>query len=128
MTDFLEAGKVPEVRKIAALLRLYGLDGTIVADEELTFAVGLFEQRKPFAIRPHARVTSDELCFAQIEMCGDARNLRVGQSHLTRPPATGRATLALVENWHVNISATKAHQRNAETKRAIAVGLWPAGI
>jgi hypothetical protein len=44
MTGFLEAGKIPEVRKIPALLRFHGLHGAVVALQENALAIRLFLQ------------------------------------------------------------------------------------
>lgn len=116
MADFFEAGKIPEVRKIAALLGFHGLDGAVVAGKEFAFAIGFFEQRKTLPIRAHARVAFDELRLAQVEVRGDARDLGIGKAHLAGPATTGRATLTLVENRHGDISGINARRRNAEAR------------
>ena len=51
VADFLEIGKVPQVRKVPALLRLHGLHGTVVAFKKNAFAIGFVEQRQTEPIR-----------------------------------------------------------------------------
>jgi len=104
VADFLEAGEVPEIRKVTALLWLHRLDRAVVADEEFAFAVRLFQQRKSLPIRAQPRVPGNEVSFAEAEMRGDAGNLCLRQAHLPRPPATRRATLTFIEDRHALIS------------------------
>ncbi len=119
MTNFLEPRKIPQVWKITALLRLHRLDGAIVAHEEFTFAIRLFEQRKPLAIRAHPRVPLNKFRLGQTKMSRNARDLSIGQSHLPRPATTRRTTLTLMENWHGDISGIKAHPRNLEARAVL---------
>jgi len=104
MTDLFESGKVPEIRKIAALLRLDRLDRTIVAHEKFALTIGLFAQRQPATVRPQPGMVGNEVGLPEAKVGGNPRDLRVGQAHLARPPATRRATLAFVENRHTPIS------------------------
>jgi hypothetical protein len=46
MADLLELRKVPPIRKIPTLLRLYWLDGAIVALQKNAFTIRLFPQGK----------------------------------------------------------------------------------
>src|ERR1700690_4301848 len=50
VADFFEAGEIPEVGKLAALLRLDRLDRTVVALQENAGAVRLPLQRQPAPI------------------------------------------------------------------------------
>jgi len=118
MADFLEAGKIPKIREVAALLGLHRLDGAIIADQELTFAIRLFKQRQTFAIRTHPRMAFDELRFAHVEVRRNLRNLGIGQPYLSRPATTRRAPLTFVENRHAGISRINAPLRNAEARSA----------
>jgi hypothetical protein len=83
VTDLLEAGEVPQAGKVATLLRLHGLNGAIIADEEFAFAIGLLQKRKPLAIRTKPRVPFNELRLTQTKMRGDAGNLGICQADLT---------------------------------------------
>src|SRR5258706_3706244 len=95
---FLEAREVPQVRKIPALLRLHGLNGTVVATEEHTFAVGLLIERQAAPIFCGPGKAPDELDFAETGERGEARDLPLVQPHFSRPSATGSATLTFVED------------------------------
>ena len=96
----LEAGKIPEVRKITALLRLHRLHRAIFAFQKNARAVRLFLQGQPAAIPAQPGEPLDEIRFAQAVERGEARDFRVRQTHLARPAAAGRATLALIKNRH----------------------------
>ena len=102
MTNLLEPGEVPQVRKVAALLRLDGLHRAVVALKEDALAILLVLQRQtePGAIEP--RELLDELVLAQPLELRQPRDLGVSQTHLTRPPTTGGATLTFVEDGHSN--------------------------
>lgn len=112
MANFLEAGKIPEIGKLAALLRFDRLDRAIVAFQKNTGAVRLFPQRQPAAIPTQPGELLDEIGFAQALECSDSGNFFVCQSHLPRPPTAGRATLTFQENGH----AEKLTEYAARTK------------
>ncbi len=65
VANLFKAGKVPEIRKIAALFRLHRLNRTVVAFEKNTFATGLVLQGKSLAIMPQVKKRLDKLDFAQ---------------------------------------------------------------
>jgi hypothetical protein len=97
---FFEAGEIPEVGEITALLRFDGLDGTVLAFEKDAGAAGLFHEREAVAIFAQAGVTLDEIVFGQAEVPGHAGDLFVRKPDLARPAAAGGATLAFVEDGH----------------------------
>ena len=100
VAGLLEAGEIPEVREIAALLRLHGLNGAIVAFQKNAAAIRLFQQRQPTTIPAQPRELLDELGFAQALERGEPGDFRIRQTHLPRPAATGRATLTFIKNRH----------------------------
>ncbi len=97
---FFKTGEIPEVRKIAALLRLDGLHGAIVAVQKNAAAVRLFLQRETAAIPTQPRKLLDELGFVQTLERGEPRDFRLRQTHLARPAAAGRAALTFIKNRH----------------------------
>jgi hypothetical protein len=101
-TDFFKAGKVPEVRKVAALLRLHGLHGAVVALHENASTVRLFLQGHAATISAQPRKLLDEFVFADAFERGEPGDFRIRQTHLPWPTAAGRATLTFEENWHAN--------------------------
>lgn len=100
VTDLLETGEFPEVRKVPTLLGFYGLHRAIATLQELALAVGLLDQRKPAAIARQPGEALDELAFGQGHEVGQSPNLLVAHTDVARPPATGGATLAFVEDRH----------------------------
>ena len=98
--DFFEAGKIPEVREIAALPGLDRLDRAVVPVEKNAFAVGFFDQAQSAAIMPQARELLDEIVLGHLLECREAPDFFFGQPNLPRPAAAGRATLAFVKNRH----------------------------
>ena len=100
MTDFLEAGKIPEIGKLAALLRLDGLDRAIVAFQKNTGAVRLLPQGQPATIPAQPGELLDEFVFADALECGEPRDFLIRQTHLPRPATASRATLAFQKNGH----------------------------
>jgi hypothetical protein len=101
VANFLEVGNIPEVRKIAALLRLDVLNGAIVAFQKNAAAVRFFLQRQSAAIPSHPGELLDEIGFADALDCGEPGNFFIRQTHLSRPAAAGRATLTLIKNRHI---------------------------
>ena len=65
VAGFLEAGKIPEVRKIPALLRLDGLHGAVVAFQKNAAAIRFFLQGQSAAIPGQPREPLDEVGFTQ---------------------------------------------------------------
>jgi len=100
VAGLLEAGKVPEVRKIAALLRLDGLHGAVFAVEKNAFAVWFFLQGQPAPVLPETGEILDEFVFADALERGEPRDFFIRQTHLPRPAAAGRAALAFIKNRH----------------------------
>ena len=66
MADFFKAGKVPEVWKIPALLRLHGLHGAVATFEKNALTIQLVEQGEAKTIRTDPREPLDEIVFAQL--------------------------------------------------------------
>ena len=99
----LKAGKIPKVRKIAALLRLDGLHGAIVAFQKNAAAVRFFQQGQSAAIPTQPRELLDEIGFAHAFERREPRDFFIRQTHLSWPATTGRAALAFVENGHGRI-------------------------
>ena len=61
---FLETGKIPEIGKFTALLRLDRLDGAIVALQKKATAVRFFQQGQSAAIPAQPGELLDEIVFA----------------------------------------------------------------
>jgi len=92
------AGKIPRVRKRAALRRLDRLQPTVAAIQPLARAVRHFQKRKPPPVRPQPRVQRDELLLAHPHMRRDRRDLLRPHAHDSGPAAAVRAALAGVVN------------------------------
>ena len=60
----LEAGEVPQVRKVPALLRLHWLHGAVLTVEEDAFAIRLVHQRQAAPVGAQPRELLDELVLA----------------------------------------------------------------
>jgi hypothetical protein len=99
-TGFLEAGEVPQVRKVPALLRFHRLNRAITAVKEHALSVVFFCQRKPASIFREAGEALDEFDFTHALEGGQPRHFTVRQAYLAGPPAAGGATLALVKDRH----------------------------
>ena len=100
MADFFKAGKIPEVRKFFALLRLDGLHGAALAFQKNTRAVRLLLERQSAAIPAEAGELLDEIFITQLLERREPRDFLVGQPHLPRPATAGRATLTFEKNRH----------------------------
>ncbi len=100
MAYFLEISEIPPIRKIAALLRLYGLNAAIVLLQKDAFAVRLVHQCEPAPVDSQAGKPLNEINLAQAKKTGDPRDVRIGKTHLARPPAAGSASLTLVVDGH----------------------------
>ena len=100
MADLFKARKVPEVRKIPALLRLHGLNAAIIAQQKDTLAVGLFLQNQSATIRAQPHELLDEIVLAQRFELRQPGEFGVGHAHLARPATAGGATSAFVEDRH----------------------------
>ena len=98
LANLAPAGKIPRVGKPRALLGFDGLDPAIPALQKDALLVRFVDKGQPVPLRPEPRVLLDEVVFAHPEKRGNARHLRLGDFHKARPPATRRATLALVMN------------------------------
>lgn len=101
VAGLLEAGKIPKVRKFAALLRLDGLDGAAFAFQKNARAIRLFLQCQPTPVMAQPGELLNEVGFAQaLEHC-ESRDFRFRQTHLPRPATTGRTTLAFEKDGHM---------------------------
>ena len=100
VAKLFKTGKVPEVWKIAALPRLRGLHGAVVALQENAPAIRLFLQGQTAAIPAQPRELLDEFMFTDALERGEPGDFRIRQTHLPRPAATGHATLTFEVNGH----------------------------
>ena len=100
MAEFLRAGKVPEIWKIATLLRFDGLDGTIFPFEKDAFAIGLVLKGQATPILGEAGKLMNEGHLGKSFEGGEAGDFRFGQTDLARPAAAGGATLTFQKDWH----------------------------
>lgn len=91
VADFFKAGKIPEVRKLAALLRFHGLNGAILTFQKNARAIGLLTEREAAAVGAQLGKLLDEVVLAQALERREPRDLGVVQQHLARPAAAGRA-------------------------------------
>lgn len=98
--DVPESGEVPEVGKVAALLRFDRLNRAIHSLEENAGAVGLLFQAQTTAILSQSGEALDEIVFAHAEELRQPRDLCFGHTDLSRPSATRGAALALVKDRH----------------------------
>ena len=74
------------------------MEGAIVADEEMTFAVRLVDESEAVAVRTQAGVALDEIVFVETDVAGDGGDFRLGHFDETGPAAARGATLAVVVN------------------------------
>ena len=86
------------IREVAALLRFHWLEGAIVADEEMAFAVWLVDESEAVAIGTQSSVTLDEVVFLEADVAGDGPDFGFGDFHEAGPAATRCTTLAMVVN------------------------------
>ena len=100
VANLLRSREIPEVREIAALLRLDGLHGAVIGVQKNATAVRLFLQGQTATIPAQPSELLDEVGLAHAIERGEPRNFLIRQAHLTRPAAAGRATLAFVKNRH----------------------------
>jgi len=98
--DLFRPGKIPKIGEILALPGLDRLHRAIISVQKNAFVIGFFLQRQPLAILPQPSETLDEFVFAEALEGGQPRDFRVGQTHLSRPAAAGRATLTFQKNRH----------------------------
>ena len=103
---FIRGCVSPQIGKIAALLRFYGLNGATVADEKHARAIGFLLQGESTSVVGEPSEALDEIVLGQLVERGERSDLVVSQSHLTRPATAGRAALAVVKDWH----GTKNHE------------------
>jgi len=100
MAEFLRAGKVPEIRKIPALLWFDGLDGTIFSFQKNAFTIGLVHQGQAASILGEPGKFMNESHLGEILKSGEPGDFGLGQTHLAGPAAAGGATLTFQEDWH----------------------------
>jgi len=110
-----EAGEIPQVRKVAALLRLDRLNGAFVAFKKDAGAVRIFRQREAEAILCQPREALDEGDFAHFEKRREPCDFAVLESHFARPPAAGGAALAFMKHRHDR--TMQFPQMNAKAQR-----------
>lgn len=72
VADFFEAGKIPQVGEIFALLRFHWLHGASFAFQKNAGAIRLFHQRQALVVVPQPRVFLDELVFGHALVRGEA--------------------------------------------------------
>jgi hypothetical protein len=95
-----EAGEIPKIGKIAALLWFDGVDGAIAAVKEDAFTVGFVLESQTLAIAGQASELLDEIEVAEAAKGGDACDFIVGQTNLSGPPAAGGTAIAFEKNRH----------------------------
>ncbi len=78
LADFFKARKIPEIRKIAALLRLDRLDRAVISIQKNTFAIGLIVQRESAPVVRQTCELLDEIRFAQILELRQTRDFHIG--------------------------------------------------
>ena len=78
VAGFFKAGKIPEVRKFFALLRLDGLDGAAFACQKNARAIWLLLERQSAAIPTQAGELLDKIFFAQLLERREPRDFLVG--------------------------------------------------
>ena len=114
----LEAGEIPEIRKIAALLRFDRLHRAVFAVRKNALAVRFFHQRQAAPVVAQPRELLDELIYDHALERREPRDFRVGQTHLARPAAAGRATLTFQKYRHA--AGYRNRRRRARQKLALA--------
>jgi|SRR6185437_11355235 len=92
----------PVVGKFLALLRLHGMDETRVALQENARVVVALFKRKPGPVVAKTRMSLNEILFAQTQKCRELSRIITDEPDLTRPAATGSASLALKVEFHVD--------------------------
>jgi hypothetical protein len=86
--------------KIAALPWLDRLNDAIAAAQEDTLAILLLHQRQTVTVTGQSQISLNELVLRQSDVGCQLPDFIIGQTHLSRPPTTGRATVAFVEDGH----------------------------
>jgi hypothetical protein len=86
--------EVPQVWKISTLLRLDWLNRAAVPLQKDAFSRWLVHEGQPLPVQPQFRITLNKVVLADTEMRGHSGYLSLRDAYLTRPAATGRATLA----------------------------------
>jgi hypothetical protein len=111
-----ETLKIPQVRKIPALLRLHWLNRAIVAFEKNTFIICFLLQCQSASIPAQSRVLLNELMLAHSFERRQPRDFSLRKSDLSRPPATRCASLTFVENRHLPTLAAPSAALNVIQK------------
>jgi hypothetical protein len=112
LTGFLEAGKVPQVREITALLRLHRLHGAILAFQKNALATRFFLKHKSAPVVAQSCEMLDEFVFTDALKRGEPGDFFIRQAHLTRPATAGGATLTFIKNRHARrLSEAEAGQK-----------------
>jgi hypothetical protein len=84
------------IGKTSALTGFDRLNDTIAAAQEDALAILLLHQRQTATVPSQSQVFLDELVPRQSDVGRQLPDFAIGQTHLSRPPTTGRATLAFV--------------------------------
>jgi hypothetical protein len=93
-------GKIPEIGKIAALLRFYGLNRAPAGLQKNALAIWLVHQGETATIRSQARELLDEIVLGHgLKICQPG-NFRFRKPHLPRPATASRAALTFKEDRH----------------------------
>ena len=100
MAKFLRSGKVPQIRKIPALLWFDGLNSTILPFQKDTFTIGLIHECQSTSILGEAGKFMNEGHLGEMFEGGQPGNFGLGQTHLAWPAAAGGATLTFQKDWH----------------------------
>jgi hypothetical protein len=121
LADFFEAGEIPEIGKLATLLRLHRLDGAILTFEENAFSVRFFQQRQTAPVRAQPRELFDEITLVHAFERRQPHDFRIIQTHLPRPAAAGRAALTFQKNGHQGMVNQRPDLRRKKSCRATGI-------
>lgn len=117
-THLLEAGKVPALRKVTALLGLARLEATLDAREEDASAVRLFRQRQTAATAVEAGGALDAVRLAQAEE---------GRARSKNPPTEALCSQPEKPGQPVQASGARGHARPNEEECVFPSAAFVAG-
>ena len=107
MADFAPTGKVPCVRKAAALVGFDGLDLAILAVEEDAGAVGLIDKGEATAVGAESGIFLDEEVLLHFKERGDGTDFGITDFDIARPAAAVGAAFAEVFGGFFQIKILK---------------------
>jgi hypothetical protein len=95
-----ESRKIPEVWKVAALLRFDGVDAAIAIGQEDAGAIVLIGESQAGPLLIQARECLDELVFGKPKELRHSSDFSFREAHLPGPAAARSAAVAFEENRH----------------------------